>query len=620
MMVASCPTRPRHQGRRFHRSSVYLTVLVVLTILLPIRFTMAIPNVTTTTVRAPPRRIVLRYRRGQKHAVEKWMLEHNTDKITIHHSLHQLNVLVLTASERDIAMLRNNHNLVLSIEDDPKRYPLSTLRGGNNEQPPRSAQHLPTSDKPTPTRETNRRTSIATPPDLPPDLPTGVHAVKAPALWEQGLRGQNTTVCIVDSGLDPFHPDFDWSAIESTTDDSIGHGTHISGTVAGRYTGVAPEASLRVVRVFDGHGNPTFASEVIMALFECITTDTTNNGDNDNKEQERMSQRTIINLSLGGMSPSPLEEEVLKGLQKDGILVVAAAGTYKEDQTGNDNNIADKSISPAHEPLSYPAGYTSALSVAAVDSRDGRFAPFTNTYGIDVSAPGVRVWSTFPTSRPCVYCTVLNEYIYGLLSGTSAAAAHVSGVLALLLSASDGWSTEHILRAVRESPDKEGNGMIDAEAAYRRLQSSKIPTTSSSASHHVSRCPILGQVEVRLELRTDASPEDTWFTLENVEETHSESLSSSSSLAPSFLWKYSNLQPLQHYVFRECIEDDQCHLLKIYDRYGDGLCCAHGMGGYEVLYDGQRVERGAIFGSSVEIELGPCDNQNDSNNTKNDPM
>ena len=160
--------------------------------------------------------------------------------------------------------------------------------------------------------------------------------------------------------------------------------------------------------------------------------------------------------------------------------------------------------------------------------------------------------------------------------------------------------------------------MIDAEAAYRRLQSSKIPTTSSSASHHVSRCPILGQVQVRLELRTDASPEDTWFTLENVEETNSESLSS--SLAPSFLWKYSNLQPLQQYVFRECIEDDQCHLLKIYDRYGDGLCCAHGMGGYEVLYDGQRVERGAIFGSSVEIELGPCDSDDDSNNMKNDPM
>jgi subtilisin family serine protease len=113
----------------------------------------------------------------------------------------------------------------------------------------------------------------------------------------------------------------------------------------------------------------------------------------------------VISLSLGGPASSVLKSAVDLAASK-GILVVAAAG--------NDGNAT----------VQYPAGYDSAVSVAATDRNDAH-ASFSNTNDkVEISAPGVDIVSTVPAS--------IIAGGYGVWSGTSMATPHVAAVAALL--------------------------------------------------------------------------------------------------------------------------------------------------------------------------------------------
>ncbi|MDM5301430.1 serine protease Isp [Bacillus subtilis] len=241
------------------------------------------------------------------------------------------------------------------------------------------------------------------------ELPEGIKVIKAPEIWAKGVKGKNVKIAVLDTGCDISHPDLKNQVIggknftdddggkEDMISDYNGHGTHVAGTIAandsnGGIAGVAPEASLLIVKVLGGANGS--------GQYEWII-----NGINYAVEQKA----DIISMSLGGPNDVPELEEAVKNAVKNGVLVVCAAGNEGD---GNERT----------EELSYPAAYNEVIAVGSV-SVARELSEFSNANKeIDLVAPGESILSTLPNKK------------YGKLTGTSMAAPHVSGALALIKS------------------------------------------------------------------------------------------------------------------------------------------------------------------------------------------
>ncbi|KAF4913009.1 Alkaline proteinase [Colletotrichum viniferum] len=223
--------------------------------------------------------------------------------------------------------------------------------------------------------------------------------------------GANTYAYVVDSGVLSTHSQFGgratlgYNVFSSAHVDSIGHGTHVAGTIGGSTYGVAKQTNIISVKVFEGRQSTTSA---ILAGFNWAV--------NDIVSKSRAS-RSVINMSLGGEATTTWTTAI-NAAYNQGVLSVVAAGNGDE----NGNPLPVSSQSPANAP--------NALTVAAVDS-SWRPASFTNYgAGVDIFGPGV---------------SILSSYIGGnsataSLSGTSMAAPHLAG-LAVYLQALEGLST-----------------------------------------------------------------------------------------------------------------------------------------------------------------------------------
>jgi hypothetical protein len=244
--------------------------------------------------------------------------------------------------------------------------------------------------------------------------------------WERG-RGENSVVAVIDTGIDYEHPDLhERFALGYGVDfvdggepmDLNGHGTHVAGTVAGTTTGVAPKATLYAVRVLNEHG---FGSEVdVLRGIEWAI-------DND---------VDVINMSLGSGMRSNAEERLVALAAKKGIAVACAAGNDGDTSYG------------------YPASYDGAISVAAVDHVK-KHARFSNRNdALDLSAPGVAIYSTQPGGG------------YQYLSGTSMATPHVAGACALLDTAGKEERLKQTAEALGESTTF-GAGLIQLHEACK---------------------------------------------------------------------------------------------------------------------------------------------------------
>ncbi|MFH0345359.1 serine protease Isp [Bacillus vallismortis] len=241
------------------------------------------------------------------------------------------------------------------------------------------------------------------------ELPEGIKVIKAPEIWAKGVKGKNVKIAVLDTGCDISHPDLKNQVIggknftdddggkEDVISDYNGHGTHVAGTIAandsnGGIAGVAPEASLLIVKVLGGANGSGQYKWII-------------NGINYAVEQKA----DIISMSLGGPNDVPELEEAVKNAVKNGVLVVCAAGNEGD---GNERT----------EELSYPAAYNEVIAVGSV-SVARELSEFSNANKeIDLVAPGESILSTLPNKK------------YGKLTGTSMAAPHVSGALALIKS------------------------------------------------------------------------------------------------------------------------------------------------------------------------------------------
>jgi subtilisin family serine protease len=156
----------------------------------------------------------------------------------------------------------------------------------------------------------------------------------------------------------------------------------------------------------------------------------------------------VINLSLGGPADLLLPRLVGRAVEV-GIVVVAASGN----------------AGPGAPPP-FPAALSKVIAVTALDAREALYPQANRGEFIDLAAPGVEVMTTMPEER------------FNLVSGTSMAAAHVSGVVALALQLSPWLSPDEVQRILEEtaedlgSPGKDrlfGSGRVDACRAAQRL-------------------------------------------------------------------------------------------------------------------------------------------------------
>lgn len=240
--------------------------------------------------------------------------------------------------------------------------------------------------------------------------------IDAPEAWDIE-QGKNTvTVAVIDTGIQINHPDlygqfvtgYDFYYDDNTVYDgpSDDHGTHVAGTIAAvdnsiGVIGVAPKIKIMPLKFLGPDGG--YTSDAIDAI---------NYAKNNNAD--------IINASWGGGGYS---DALKNAIESFGKPFVAAAG--------NNRINTDRK---AHYPSSYSS--PNIISVAAID-RFGGLANFSN-YGlntVDIAAPGVDIASTYPDS-------------YAYMSGTSMAAPHVTGIMALLKSRNNTLSTQELIEAL----------------------------------------------------------------------------------------------------------------------------------------------------------------------------
>ncbi len=300
----------------------------------------------------------------------------------------------------------------------------------------------------------------------------GVEHIGASPVHDSGNKGNGVSVAIIDSGIDYTHTDLDanyaggWDFVNDDSDpeDDYGHGTHVAGTVAAEdndddlsVVGVAPEAMLYALKVLnaDGFGN---WSDIIAAVEWCV--------DPDNPDVD------VANLSLGtSLNPGALAEAAFANAEAQGLVIVAAAGN-----SGNPPGRGDSVI--------YPAKWDSVIAVAATDQSDKRARWSSTGDQVELAAPGVAVYSTWPVGMttsphdPQPICYYGGCYKYG--SGTSMSSPHVAGTAALVIASGitdsngDGYINDEVRQRLDETADdlgavgrdpQFGFGLVDADEA-----------------------------------------------------------------------------------------------------------------------------------------------------------
>jgi subtilisin len=273
-------------------------------------------------------------------------------------------------------------------------------------------------------------------PPVPETVPYGIQMVQALEAQASGYTAKGIKIAVLDSGYS-YNSDLKinggYSFISDSNNyaDDYGHGTHVAGTIAAAMNGegtlgVAPQADIYAIKVLDQSGRGSYY-HVIEGIDWAI--------------KHKMN---IVNISFGGERPSQILEEKVQEASDAGILLVASAG--------NDGYMGEDTIL-------YPAKYPAVLAVGAVDSNHNRAFFSAKGSALDLMAPGVKVWSTLPNNR------------FGIKSGTSMAAPHVTGTAALIMEKNKKLDATNVVDILLSSAkplggSKEyGHGLVQAKEA-----------------------------------------------------------------------------------------------------------------------------------------------------------
>ena len=339
------------------------------------------------------------------------------------------------------------------------------------------------------------------------DMTSGSYGINATNAWSQST-GKGVTVAVIDTGILTNHPDMegqllpgydfisdaerardndgydadpsdegDWAepgACPSRSGASKGqssswHGSHVAGTIAahtnnnGGVAGVAPDAKIVPIRVLGRCGSTS--ADTIDAITWASGGEV--NGVPVNKNPAR-----IINMSMGGPGTCPrFYQKTINAAVARGAVIVAAAGNEDQDAS----KVA-------------PASCENVVTVGA-STNNGVRSPFSN-YGasVDISAPGGDMdVETGILSLTDKSTTAPQDSTYATMVGTSQAAPHVAGTIALMLAANPDLKTEEIVTILQDTAttmagcdrDSCGAGIVNAASAVSQV-AGKSPKPSAT--------------------------------------------------------------------------------------------------------------------------------------------
>ena len=370
---------------------------------------------TAAAAPADTTRVIVKFKAGAKASMKAAAAGANA---TVQEEIFGTDAVAMEVPRTALKGLENNPNVEF-IEEDLKRYPIALTSP-----------------------------STGTPYALGQTVPYGIKQVQADLLSDANTG--NRMVCIIDSGYDRAHEDLSGNVVTGTNDPGTGnwytdensHGTHVAGTIAAinnSNVGVVGVNSnrrlkLHIIKVFGASGW-AYSSSLASAANKC-----------------QAAGANIISMSLGGSGSTTTESTAFANLANAGILNIAAAGN-----AGNST-------------VSYPAGYASVMSVAAVDEYKQRASFSQYNSDVEISGPGVSVYSTVPVAKGK----------YGYKSGTSMATPHVAAVAALVWSYFPTCTGSQIRTSLNNSAQdlgaagrdtSYGYGLVQAKAAYDRIRS-----------------------------------------------------------------------------------------------------------------------------------------------------
>jgi subtilisin family serine protease len=233
------------------------------------------------------------------------------------------------------------------------------------------------------------------------EVPWGVDRIDADIVWSD-YNGSGVKVAVLDTGIDKDHPDLKIAGGVNFVagkidrwDDKNGHGTHVAGTIAAQnndigVVGVSPGVELYAVKVLGNDGSG-WVSDIAEGVYWCIE-----NG------------MDVISMSFGSSYNSTTLYEALYDAYTNGTILIAAAGNSGDGDPNTDD-------------VTYPARYDFVIAVAATDQADSTPGWSSEGSEIDLAAPGVDILSTYKGGG------------YTTFSGTSMAAPHVTGTVALYI-------------------------------------------------------------------------------------------------------------------------------------------------------------------------------------------
>lgn len=228
-------------------------------------------------------------------------------------------------------------------------------------------------------------------------LPWGMDRIDADLVWPLGNSADSIKVGVIDTGISNKHPDLlanvkggvnTINPRKSWNDDN-GHGSHVAGIIAASdndigVIGVGPAIDLYAIKALNASGSG-YLSDIIEGIQWAIANNI-----------------RVINMSLGTTSDIQSFHDAVAAAKSAGTVTVAAAGN-------------------SGGAVIFPAAYSETIAVSATDQNNVLASWSSRGPAVDLSAPGVSIYSTYKGTG------------YATLSGTSMAAPHVAGSVALVL-------------------------------------------------------------------------------------------------------------------------------------------------------------------------------------------
>ncbi|MGH6835063.1 MAG: S8 family peptidase [Methylocella sp.] len=288
-------------------------------------------------------------------------------------------------------------------------------------------------------------------------------------------NGEKTLVAVIDSGIDSTHPEIS-GAITGSYDaidggngkqtlpgnlaDGPVHGTEVAGIIASHaaLTGVAPQAHLLAVRAFAKGGGRT---AVLGTTFDILA----------GTEWAVKHKAQVVNMSFAGPPDPDLSRELAEGARRRVIFVAAV---------GNEGKAAKPS---------YPAAYENVIPVTATDRADTIFKDASRCSTTCVAAPGVDIFAAAPAGA------------YRYDSGTSMAAAQVSGVVALLLDAKPGLDPKAVRDLLVQTAKHLSSAAADGSSIAGIVDAYELLKAATAA-------PLMAENAAALVERRSAGPSD----------------------------------------------------------------------------------------------------------------